>query len=260
MVVMKKEYTPATLAPALHVSVDAFRKAWPEFYPDESFDRNRILNGTTAKWVNRFKDSPRATDQTRTAAAAILSRIDPAPVPETRPENKPTPTPVPGDETSPVPSPVTPVPDRPSQNAGKPARRKRYQKTEVAPEAGKPERGVRVPGLLIGVVLAPALIWQIEHYSHVVDAFSRIENPVTSYVFSLFFSFSVTGTAIVMTAAKGKLSYLYIFAGIETVTNILYCDPVTWTDWVTTVLISGAMAFTIFSYSEILTNISKNRG
>lgn len=111
---------------------------------------------------------------------------------------------------------------------------------------------IKVSPILIGIVLSPALIWQMEHYAGVVNDLSRIDtNETLSLVFSWMFAFSVTGTAIVMTAAKGNMNYLIGFAIVETLANIIYCHPVSLIEWLTTLLISTAMAFTILSYSEI---------
>lgn len=119
-------------------------------------------------------------------------------------------------------------------------------------KADNDKKEMSIPLWLMGIVLAPALLWQMEHYAAVVNDLSRIKDlTVLSYVSSWFFAFSVTGTAIVMTAAKGNMWYLYGFAIVETLANIIYCQPYTWLEWATTVLVSGAMAFTILSYSEI---------
>lgn len=251
--VMKNKYSASALAENLQVSVDSIRKKWPALGPaGVAFDRHEIHNGTTwPPFLEHFRDSARATEFTRSRAAELLGDQAPGPIPvPEKPETR-------------KPAPVAPeVREKPvgGGESGTGARLPSWKKyANKKAKEKETERGARIPVGVIALVLLPALVWQMEHYATVVDRFSQIGHGATSYVFSWFFAFSVTGTAIVMTAAKGRLVYLYIFAGIETVANLLYYLPGTWIEWGTALLISGTMAFTILCYSEVFTKVFQDK-
>ncbi len=255
---MKLKTSASDLAQDLRVSVDSIRKKWPDLGPDGvGFDRNQVHNGMTwPPFLKHFRDSSRASEYTRTRASELLAgNAQEQPVPiqiETSSESEQI-TNVKSITQKPQEKPERPIKSSPT----KPRSWQKYSKTKQQKKDEETNRGVRIPVVVIALVLLPALVWQMEHYATVVDRYSQIENEITSYVFSWFFAFSVTGTAIVMTAAKGRLTYLYVFAAIETAANILYYLPDTAIKWGTSILLSGAMAFCIFSYSEILAKTLK---
>lgn len=134
----------ADMAGDLRVSVDSIRKKWPDLGPaGVTFDRHAVLNGSTwPPFLEHFRDSPRATEYTRTRAAEILAGYFPdgsrGPESQETPEIKPAPPEIQGnkDRTGPKKSPSQ------ARKTGREPGWKRYSRTgsSVAPKAGKAEQ------------------------------------------------------------------------------------------------------------------------
>ncbi len=121
------------------------------------------------------------------------------------------------------------------------------------------------------VVYLAALGWQVWHTAAVVvraDSHSPtspqeggVEPAVWSWVSGLLFALSVQFTALLMTIRTNSLLYLRGFAVVEFLFNCAYYEPyragATWSEIVTELLISAAIAFTIYSYSELFTKTMK---
>lgn len=106
------------------------------------------------------------------------------------------------------------------------------------------------------VVFISALVWQMIHNGGLVMRISMIEIAMLKYAASGLFAFSVQFTALLMTIKTNQTKYLLGFAFVEFIINILYYEP--WekgndpTYWATVIVVSAAIAFTIFSYSKML--------
>lgn len=113
------------------------------------------------------------------------------------------------------------------------------------------KKAVRSQGLVY-LVLILAIIWQIDHTAHVVGAMDSKASIWLDYSFAI----GIQLTALLMTIHKGSKHFLIIFAFIEFFINLIYYSP--WStggmlEWTQALLISGTIAFTIYSYSELIT-------
>lgn len=112
-------------------------------------------------------------------------------------------------------------------------------------------------GFLFLVFLA-AIGWQVAHTANIEMRVSNESSQMTKIALSYLFAAAVQFTALLMTINTGKIEYLQVFAFIEFVINMIYYEP--WnrgndpTYWLTTIVLSGAIAFTIYSYSELFVN------
>ncbi len=103
-----------------------------------------------------------------------------------------------------------------------------------------------------------AMVWQVLNTTEVV----MWADQESSYFNALLYAGSIQFTALLMTLHRGGRMYLLIFAVLEYGVNIIHYRP--WENkdagvdvWVIDNLLSFAIAFSIFSYSEIF--ISKRR-
>jgi len=110
---------------------------------------------------------------------------------------------------------------------------------------------------LLFAVFLLALFFQMEHSALVAAKVSQLSNTTLSVISGMVFAVAVQFTGLIMTIHKGSKYYLTGFALIEFLINMLYYAP--WTDpeagfdiWAIDTIISAAIAFTIFSYAEIL--------
>jgi hypothetical protein len=112
--------------------------------------------------------------------------------------------------------------------------------------------------ILLFIVFISALIWQMEHSANIVIRVSLIEYEAWKITSGILFAFAVQFTALLMTIHSGKKWYLILFAFIEFFINMLYYEPwareeATMATWSIDLILSAAIAFTIYSYSELFT-------
>ena len=109
------------------------------------------------------------------------------------------------------------------------------------------------------VVLLSCLAWQVQHTAGLIGRMDAGEPLWSNYCYALGIQF----TALLLTLHQGGRGYLLGYALFEFLINLLYYEP--WmagsTDWQVVwsraLLISGGIAFAIYSYSAILTTRTK---
>lgn len=110
------------------------------------------------------------------------------------------------------------------------------------------------------LVYLAALVWQVWHTAAVLVE-ADTEKGWTAWVSGLLFALSVQFTALLMTIRGGSVWYLRGFAVVEFLFNCAYYEPyrdgASWSDIIVELLISAAIAFTIYSYSELF---AQNQG
>lgn len=104
------------------------------------------------------------------------------------------------------------------------------------------------------VVFMGAMIWQVLNTKEVVLWADKESN----FAEALLYAGSIQFTALLMTLHRGGRVYLLIFAVLEFGVNMIHYRP--WDKegtgidvWVIDILLSFAIAFSIYSYSEIFT-------
>lgn len=109
---------------------------------------------------------------------------------------------------------------------------------------------------LLFTVFLLALLFQMEHSALVAAKVSQLENKSLGMISGIVFAVAVQFTGLIMTIHKGSKDYLVAFAVIEFFINMLYYAP--WSNpdagfdvWAIDIIISAAIAFTIFSYAEL---------
>jgi len=109
---------------------------------------------------------------------------------------------------------------------------------------------------LLFTVFLLALLFQMEHSALVAAKVSQLENETLGMISGIVFAVAVQFTGLIMTIHKGSKDYLVAFAVIEFFINMLYYAP--WSNpdaefdvWAINIIISAAIAFTIFSYAEL---------
>lgn len=113
--------------------------------------------------------------------------------------------------------------------------------------------------VFVKVVLSIALIWQMHHSAFVVMEISRMTGSPWIEIDGIFFAFSVQFTGLLLTIYDGKRWYLILFSIIEFLINVVYYQP--WKpggNYPLTFLISGTIAFTIFSYVDLYAKTRKD--
>ncbi len=143
-------------------------------------------------------------------------------------------------------------PEKPAKiNGNKPISLKE-EKEDSAPETKPEPKGKSKRNHFVTVVLVIAVIWQMHHSAFVVMEISRMEGPPWIQIDGILFAFSIQFTALLLTIYEGKRWYLVLFAIIEFLINVVYYQP--WEEggnYPLTILISGTIAFTIYSYSDL---------
>ena len=125
----------------------------------------------------------------------------------------------------------------------------------------EPKKSTYQKDLFLFIVFIAAMVVQMEHTIALAKNASKLSSEILQYLSAGLFAFSFQFTGLLMTIRSGKRWYLILFAIIEFFVNILYYKP--WVDndlnnWVVSLLLSAAIPFAIYCYSELFTSESKN--
>lgn len=126
-------------------------------------------------------------------------------------------------------------------------------RTDVLPVVSVTDWREVAKDLLLSAVALVAMLVQIVNTATVVQSAEQADGTM-ALVHSWAFAVAVQFTGLALTLYKGRLRYLQLFALAEFGINLLYFRPWSgggWESWVTAILLSALIAFTIYSYVEI---------
>jgi hypothetical protein len=119
--------------------------------------------------------------------------------------------------------------------------------------------------VIMGMIVIVAMVVQMSHTAVVCNGGGEVSS---NWPINWAYAFAIQFTGLMLTAVKGKRSYLVFFAVCEFLINMLFYEPwlmevsktITSTHvsvyWFRSILLSGLLSFTIFSYSEVLSALS----
>ena len=149
------------------------------------------------------------------------------------------------------------------RKSGTTNKRKANTATATATASGKTENAIAPTGklvqaLLLLVALASMYV-QMDHTAQVIIA-EKAEVGAYDLSKAWMFAFGVQFTGLSMSLFKGNQWYLRGYALADFIINLLYYRP--WVDntaetWTQSLLLSGLLVLTIFSYTQIATGFLK---